>query len=266
VSDQGDNLPGRILSKKDDYFNKDFYKDLKHNKIHIDSIDQEERNRKLELMITRIANYKSPFMVRNLADENSLKHIKTDFRSYSTLFVAIVENKKYPFYGLQFHPEKSLYDFHNNKNIKTNDKNRWNNEMLLVFFMEKVISGKIKYLKKLLNLSNDIKGYKNLLRKTRHKKPEEKQLYLFSKLRDYIFQSCKIQPHVKGCRKFNYDILKKHESVYQNSLSEQILLDYDQFYNKHFNKKAKKRTQDRYMYKRMLVKNVSVFDEIILLR
>ena len=74
--------------------------------------------------------------------------------------------------------------------------------MLIVFFLEKGISGKIKYLKKLLNLSNDIEGYKKLLKQKRHTNKEEKQLFVLSKLRDYIFQSCKIDPHSNGCRKY----------------------------------------------------------------
>ena len=266
VSDQNDFLPGRVLTEQTEYFNKHFYKDLKHHKIVIDSEKRDQRNRELELVVNRMAHYKSPFAVRKLLDDSSLKHVKTDFRSKSSLFVAIVENKKYPFYGLQFHPEKSLYDFHNNKHVQVSDENRWNNEMLLVFFLEKIISGKIKYLKKLLNLQNDLKGYKKLLRKRRHKRKEEKQLYLFSKLRDYIFQSCKVQPRSKGCRKFDYSLLESLNSNYQKSLSKQIILDFDQFYNKKFNKKVSYKQQDKISMSRLLVRNISVFDEILLIR
>jgi anthranilate/para-aminobenzoate synthase component II len=264
VSDQNDNIQDRRLEA--DPFNSSFYKDLKHNKIVIDKEDKEARSRKLELTITRIVNYKSPFKVRKLQDEAGMAHIKTDFRTNPTLFVGIVENKQYPFYGMQFHPEKSIYDFHRNKHVQTTDENRWNNEMLQTFFMEKVISGKVNYLKKLLNLENDAEAYKNLLRKKQHSKREEKQLFILSKLRDYVFQNCKIQAKSKGCRRFDYNLLKDLNSNYQKALSEQILADYDRFYNKNFNKTTGLTAQKKWSTRRLLIRNISVFDEIILHR
>ncbi|XP_055374514.1 gamma-glutamyl hydrolase A-like [Condylostylus longicornis] len=32
-------------------------------------------------------------------------------------FISIIEHKKYPFYGVQFHPEKNIYEFVRNRNI-----------------------------------------------------------------------------------------------------------------------------------------------------
>lgn len=32
-------------------------------------------------------------------------------------FISSIEHKKYPFYGIQFHPEKNLYEWVRNKNI-----------------------------------------------------------------------------------------------------------------------------------------------------
>ena len=32
-------------------------------------------------------------------------------------FISTIEHRKYPFYGLQFHPEKNLYEWARNKNI-----------------------------------------------------------------------------------------------------------------------------------------------------
>lgn len=267
VSDQNDNIQDRRLEADFDPFSRLFYKDLRRHKIQVDSTEQSrEQSRRLELTITRIANYKSPFRVRQLKDDVSLRHVKTDFRTKPTLFVAIVENKQYPFYGLQFHPEKTFYDFHRNKHVQTSPKNRWNNELLLTFFLEKVISGRVEYLKKLLNLANDVEAYKNLLRTKVHKKREEKQLFVLSKLRDYIFQACKIQTDNKGCRKFDHSLFNKLKSNYNQALSEQILLDYDQFYNRRFDKSKPFRKQKWWASRRVLVRRISVFDEILLHR
>lgn len=281
--------------EKEDIFSKLFYKDLKKNKITLNSQKQTDDELDRELLIKRIMNYKSPFKVRQLnstqpqtsnqsSQENSsggqndadaepdlsedsnpdLKHIKTDFSRMETEFISIVENKKYPFYGMQFHPEKPLYDFHNNKYVDISEKSRRSNELLLSFFMEKVFNGKIDHLKKLLNVDKNEEGFEAILKKDTHENKFEKSLTLFSKLRDHIFQGCKITLSDNNCKKFNYSMLQDLDSNYQNSLSQQILLDYDQYFNKKFNKIRIPKVQDKIVEKRMLLRNIGVFDEILL--
>ena len=148
VSDQNDFQKSRLLEA--DIFNKNFYNYAKKTQIQIDSKDRKLKKEERELIINRLVHYKSPFKSRTLTEETpNMQSLKTDLSTSTSEFVSIVENKKYPFYGLQFHPEKSNYDFHNNPHVQTDDKTRWNNELLLVFFLEKVLNGKINYLLKL---------------------------------------------------------------------------------------------------------------------
>lgn len=51
-------------------------------------------------------------------------HIDTEWRVISVNddwngleFISSIEHKRYPFYGVQFHPEKNLYEWIRNKNI-----------------------------------------------------------------------------------------------------------------------------------------------------
>ena len=266
ISDEEDFNKPRILEEQEqDVFNKKFYSDLKDKKIIIDTKDSKQLLKDRELEIDRIINYKSPFKTRILT-EDKLKYIKTDFSTKDSTFISIVENKKYPFYGLQFHPEKPLYDFHKSTNVDVSDKTRYANESLHIFFLEKVLNGKIKFLKKELNLENDLNGYRQIMSRTTHNKPKERSLYILSQLRTYIFRSCKITLSGKGCRKFNYKLLDDINSNYQMSLSQQILLDYDEFYNKNFKKLTSTKKQRKYAKKRFLIRGLSYFDEVLLIK
>ncbi|XP_037929652.1 gamma-glutamyl hydrolase A-like [Teleopsis dalmanni] len=55
------------------------------------------------------------FADMNLLDDWNILSINHDWNGSE--FISTVEHKKYPFYGVQFHPEKNLYEFVLNRNI-----------------------------------------------------------------------------------------------------------------------------------------------------
>lgn len=220
---------------------------------------QEDRQRKL--VIHRLMNFNSPFKVRKLY---SNRDIKTDFRKTDSTFIAIVENKNYPFYGVQFHNEKPLYDFHKKSgHVHTDRETQWSNEILTLFFLEKVLSGSIKNLKYITGLDNDVVGFHNLLSNEEFKNKEERKLFYLIKLRDYIYRSCRINGREKGCRKFDYSMLDPLYSQYQKNMSEQMILNFDQFYRRSFlNEGLSEHEQVREAKNRFALREVSAFAEV----
>ena len=63
---------------------------------------------------------------------------------YSTMFVAAIEHKKYPFFGVQFHPEKSGFDFSTNRHVLRDDKAIEKNNLFMKFFIDEIRYGKLK--------------------------------------------------------------------------------------------------------------------------
>lgn len=70
------------------------------------------------------------FLYRNELVSNIREVIRKD--STSTTYVSSVVHKKYPFYGVQFHPEKPLYDYSNNKWVNHSDEAKINNRYIFL--------------------------------------------------------------------------------------------------------------------------------------
>ena len=59
-------------------------------------------------------------------------------------YVSVFEFKKYPIFGTQFHPEKSLYDFQTNEKIpSTSLEMKHANELFSLFFLDQIFKAKI---------------------------------------------------------------------------------------------------------------------------
>ena len=164
------------------------------------------------------------------------KKINTNFTGYSNEFVSMVEGKKDPIYGLQFHIEKSLHNFHRNPYVKNMELPRLKDQMIAKFFLKRVFDESVKNLNV---LSQDYK--------------QNEILYLSHKLNNmgtHISSHQKLLPHLhpKQTDFFNYSLLsgniiceknpKTNEkqmvyslnNAYNNNLSEQVLRDCDDFY------------------------------------
>jgi gamma-glutamyl-gamma-aminobutyrate hydrolase PuuD len=66
---------------------------------------------------------------------------------YTSTFVSAIEHKKYPFYAVQFHPEKPLYDFKDNRWVRNDDLAVEDNRKFSTFFIQRLREAKLKNLK-----------------------------------------------------------------------------------------------------------------------
>ena len=153
------------------------------------------------------------------------KKINTDHSTYSEKFVSIVEGKHDPIYGLQFHPEKSFYNFHRNQKVKTASVSRAKDQLLIKFFLKKVFEEKIS--------SFETKSKKDIKFK--------KQAQLLKQICSNAFSHSKLLPHLQKNSSFNLSWLSnnsegqpKVNSNYNNILAQQIIRDFDQFYSQIF--------------------------------
>lgn len=66
-------------------------------------------------MLTRHSNYFQNLTDFNLDSEWRVMSVNKDWNGME--FISTIEHVNYPFYGVQFHPEKNLYEWVLNKNI-----------------------------------------------------------------------------------------------------------------------------------------------------
>jgi gamma-glutamyl-gamma-aminobutyrate hydrolase PuuD len=78
-----------------------------------------------------------------------VKNIKEMINANKTTstFVSAVEHKKYPFYGVQFHPEKPLFDFKDNRWVRSDDLSIDDNRKFSTFFIQRLRAAKLKNIK-----------------------------------------------------------------------------------------------------------------------
>ena len=161
-------------------------------------------------------------------------------------FVTLVENKKYPFFGTMFHPEKPLYEITGNPHVPTNHRMQRANEVFHLAFMEQIIDAKVKNLKKKGDSSSLIDNLEGI--------------------KKYMLRDCRLTMDSKGCRRFDYNLLNNLKNEYNFGLSQQILLDFDSFNNKEFGKKCSKKKQLEILKRRFLLKKVGDYSEILLIK
>jgi anthranilate/para-aminobenzoate synthase component II len=183
------------------------------------------------------------YLDMKLKRKNKLSHmrklINTDYRDSKQEYISIIEGKNDPIYGIQYHVEKSMYNFYKNPAVKNGFVPRSKDQLFVKFFLQKVFEEKIKSLK----IQEQINPNDNSISKS-------------IEALDYVakcsFAPDKLVPHVnKKCNKnnkFDYKwlfkgIIPKEDekgnvigqeydmnSPYNNNLSQQILRDYDEFY------------------------------------
>ena len=61
--------------------------------------------------------------------------IAISYDNKGTAFVAAMESKQYPFFGVQFHPEKAQFIFHPNYKIDHSDESIYYNRYFADFFV-----------------------------------------------------------------------------------------------------------------------------------
>lgn len=85
-----------------------------------------------------------------------IKNIKEMVKANNgeTTFIAAIEHKKYPFYGVQFHPEKPLYDYRDNSSVRHDQEAQTQNKKFSSFFIQRLRAAKA------LNIKNKKKVQK----------------------------------------------------------------------------------------------------------
>lgn len=75
-----------------------------------------------------------------------VKNIKemVELNTGDSSFVSAVEHKKYPFYAVQFHPEKPLFDYKNNPSVRHDALAIQENRKFSSFFVQRLRAAKIK--------------------------------------------------------------------------------------------------------------------------
>ena len=77
----------------------------------------------------------------------NIQEMTTENKGNST-FVSAIENKKYPFYGVQFHPEKPLFDYKTNQWVNHSSQAINANKKFSSFFIQKLRNSKLINMKK----------------------------------------------------------------------------------------------------------------------
>ena len=77
----------------------------------------------------------------------NIQEMTTQNRATST-FVSAIEHKKYPFYGVQFHPEKPLFDYETNKWVNHSSEAINANKKFSSFFVQKLRNSKLINMRK----------------------------------------------------------------------------------------------------------------------
>ena len=74
------------------------------------------------------------------------KILNTDYFQRNKEFISIVEAKNDPIYGIQYHFEKSMYNFHKNQYVKNAEVSRIKDQLIAKFFLHKVFESKYNLL------------------------------------------------------------------------------------------------------------------------
>ena len=162
------------------------------------------------------------------------KLLNTDYADSEDEFVSVIESRHEPIFGVQFHIEKTLYNFHNNPAVKNSLTARLKDQMIAKFFLKKVFEEKIKALK-------------TIAQEDSHALCERKTLKNLSRISRYNFGLCKFVPQFAKCaedafnRRFKFEWLCRVEAQgneracrvgtpYNDNLAEQVIRDSDEFY------------------------------------
>ena len=197
------------------------------------------------------------------------KQMNTDYFQRNNEFISIVEAKSDPIYGVQFHFEKSMYNFHKNQSVKNTEMSRIKDQLISKFFLHKVFESK----------------YNSLVNTGTSNKCVDTSVSVFRKVLDTQFTKCKLVPHIQECidqfgeSKFNYDwlykdITKKYDSKgrfrrdqynmntkYNNALTQQILRDFDEFLMELYPNKKKPGPDERF-----ILRNIGLESEVLVFK
>ena len=202
---------------------------------------------------------------------NLQKWINTDYKDTNNQFISIIEGTDDPIYGIQFHVEKTMYNFHNNKYLKNSKTTRMKDQLIMKFFLKKVLEEKIKY-------------FNNLKQKKPTNTCLDKPLEVFNQLSNENFTECKLVPTYNGCEnddfntKFKFEWLARNitkldnagneeverysvDTHYNNNLSEQILRDYDEFYREVYEKDKAPGPRERF-----IIRNLGSESEVLIFK
>lgn len=99
-------------------------------------------------------------------------------------FISTIEHVKYPFYGVQFHPEKNLYEWIRNKNITHTKESTRTSQYFAQFFVDECRKTSNKFNGNSTDEDNYM-IYNFPLTFTGKKKSSYEECYLFDKDVDY---------------------------------------------------------------------------------
>lgn len=220
----------RLQQKKDVAL---IYKCIRLVKTKLDSKLSEEIRENYSLFVYQANEYLDQKLNRQNRTSYLRKLLNTNYHESCQEFISVIEGRHDPIFGLQFHIEKSLYNFDRNPSVKNSTLSRIKDHLITKFFLYKVLEEK-----------------KNAI-KSQHKTTRDDKLLDDLNLFNWINQTC-FSPerfaqdiiHYKSEEpRFDFESLycklkdrdnkngKEYDtnSEYNNNLSQQILRDYDKF-------------------------------------